>query len=312
MTKTDKKQKGIIAIDGGGTKTAAILADSKGKILAKVKTGASNPNKNGIEKASREISLAILKVSKKRKITLTYIALAGGTQRNQKIKRDIKKSLKKIKEISFIFKGKVIIEGDEKAAFRAGTEEKNGVLLIAGAGSLCYGWKDKKEVKNLGWDYLLGDEGGGFWTGQKALQAICHNLDNRGPKTLLKDLIFKALKIKNDGDLIKKIYQPAAVKIISEISVLVDKASEKGDKIAKDILIKASEELVLAAKAVIKKLNFKNEKFPIVLTGGMFRSKIISERVKKIIKKFAPKSYFVLPKLPPVTGALKIAIEKLN
>ena len=310
-----KNQKYVIGVDTGGTKTVAVLADLRGKILVKAKTGPSNPNKVGMEAAIREISLAILKVSKnfkKAKIISTYIALAGGTQRNPLIKRKIKDALKKILGFSFIFKGRVIVEGDEKAEFLVGTNKKNGILIISGTGSLSYGWSEGREEKTLGWDYFLGDKGSGFWIGQSALKAICCSIDNMGPKTLLTNPIFKKLKIKNESDLIRKIYQPEAVKIIASISPLVDKAAERGDKVAKNILSEASKDLAIAANQNIKKLNLKNKKFPVVLTGGVFKSKIVLNTVKKEIKKFAPKAVFIQPKQEPVIGAVKLAIEQVK
>lgn len=316
-----KNQKYVIGVDAGGTKTVAALANLSGKILVKAKTGPSNPNKVGMETAIKEISLAILKVNKdfkkakikgRGKVSSTYVALAGGTQRNPLIKRKIKDALKKIPELPFLFRGKIIVEGDEKAEFRAGTSEKNGILIISGTGSLSYGWRDRKEVKTLGWDYLLGDKGSGFWIGQSALKSICRSIDNMGPKTLLANLIFKKLKIKNESDLIRKIYQPKAVKIIASLSPLIGQAAERGDKVAKNILSEASKDLATAANQNIKKLNLKNKKFPVVLAGSVFKSKIVLNAVKKEIKKFAPKVVFIQPKQEPVIGAVKLVIEQVK
>ena len=313
--KTELSSPYIIGVDTGGTKTIAVISNLRGKSLKKAETGSSNPNKVGIEAAVREIGLALLKVSKnfkKAKIIVTYIALAGGTQRNPLIKKEIKVALKKISELSPIFKGKVIVEGDERAEFQAGTSEKNGILIISGTGSLSYGWNGGKEEKTLGWDYLLGDKGSGFWIGQAALQAICRSIDNMGPKTLLTNFIFKKLKIKKEGDLIRKIYQSETVKIIASLAPLVNKAAKKGDKVAKEILIQAAKDLAIAAIQNIKKLNLENKKFPVVLAGGAFKSKIVLDRVKREIKKFAPKAYFIQPKIEPVTGAIKLALEQIS
>lgn len=319
--KTEFSSPYIIGVDTGGTRTVAALADLEGRVLVKAETGPSNPNKVGMEAATREISLAILNISKSFKkgkikgggrVSSTYIALAGGTQRNPLVKREIKDVLKKIPKLSFLFKGKVTIEGDEKAEFRAGTDEVDGILLISGTGSLCYGWKGNQEEKALGWDYLLGDKGSGFWIGQSALRAICYSIDDMEPKTSLLNLIFKKLKIKNEGSLIKKIYQSEAVKIIASLAPLVDKSAEKGDKVAKNILVLAAKDLALAGNRVIKKLSFQNKEFPVVLAGGVFKSKIVLNTVKNEIKKFAPRAKFIRPKQEPVIGAVKLALEQVK
>ena len=45
----------FLGIDGGGTRTAAWLADGEGKLLARAESGPSNPLKVGFRAAEREI-----------------------------------------------------------------------------------------------------------------------------------------------------------------------------------------------------------------------------------------------------------------
>ncbi len=183
-----------------------------------------------------------------------------------------------------------------------------------------------------GWEYLLGDDGSGFWIGQRTLRRICCAIDGLVPKTLLYSLVFKKIKIKTETDLIRKIYQPNAIKTIASLVPSVEKAAKKGDKTAKDILLQAGNELAVRANLVIQKLDFKveedksssspfasqpcgarvNKRFPLVLIGGVFKSKIILEKVKKEIKKFAPKADFIKPKQEPVIGVVKLAIEQIK
>ena len=79
-----------------------------------------------------------------------------------------------------------------------------------------------------------------------------------------------------------------------------------------NILIKAGQDLALTTKTAIKKLSFQNTKFPVVLVGSMFNSKIILDTVKKEIKRFAPKAEFILLKAEPVVGAVKMALSNLK
>src|SRR4030042_1320438 len=214
MRKKIKKQY-VIGVDGGGTKTEAVLADLNGKILSN-------------------------------------------------------------KKISPIKKGKIIIGSDQKVAFRSGTDKKDGIVLISGTGCVCHGWRGDEDVKSSGWGWLS-DEGSGFWVGQKGFQAFYKELDGRGRTTLITKLIFKELKLKSKDDLLKITYSKDSIRQTSLISKIVDEAANKGDKTAKSIMEEAGRELSLSAITVIKKLNFQNQKFPIVLVGGMFDSKIASK-----------------------------------
>ncbi len=340
----DKSGDYVIGVDGGGTKTIAALADLKGKILKIGKAGPSNPRNVGIKKTSENIAQAIKKVLKKRKaekILSTFIGLAAVEEEYRSKKGEIKKELLRQKETSKILKGKLIIGSDQAVAFRSGANKKEGIILIAGTGTSCHGWRKGKDVKSSGWGYLA-DEGSAFWVGQKVFQTILKELDGRGPKTLLTKIVFQKLKtelplpkvekkefsltmearrkkspkfsspIKNKENLLTKIYSKNPTEIIPLFSVFCDNAAKKGDGVAREILVEAAKELAFSVKIVIKKLNFKNQKFPLVLVGGMFESRIILETVKREIKKFAPKVKFIHSKKESVCGAVKLAIEYLD
>lgn len=201
------------------------------------------------------------------------------------------------------------------------------MVLIAGTGSVCRGWRlqpthrppasraSKKEAKTGGWGWA-NDEGSGFWAGQKGYQAIFKELDGRGKKTKITKLLFKEWHLERKEDLMKKIYGSDSIRNISLISKIVDEASQMGDKVARSIMEEAGEELALLAVAVIKKLISplarKRTRLPLVLVGAMFKSKIILNKLKKEIKKLAPRVEFIFPKKEPVIGAIKLAIENLK
>ena len=308
------QQKLVVGVDGGGTKTIAALASLEGKILKLAKAGPSSFMKVGVEKTAFNIAKAIEKLFKNKKnikILSTFIGLAA-IEENKEMKRVIMKQLLRKKEISKIFKGKVKIGSDQIIGFKSGTDENRGVVLISGTGAVAHGWCDKKEAHASGWGWLA-DEGSAFWVGQKAYQAVFKDLDGRSSKTLMTSLFFKKFDIKKPGSFKKKIlYGGNVIKKVSSLSVLVNEAAKKKDKIAISILKKAAKELALTAITVIKKLNFQNQKFPLVLVGSMFKSKTVLNTTKKEIKKTAPKVKFILPKSEPVIGAVKLAIENLK
>lgn len=314
----EKKLQYIIGIDGGGTKTIAVLANLRGKVLAKAETGSSNPLKVGMKIAVLNIRKAtgkILKKYQKEKIAIIYLALAAGIEKDKKKKTIIKKNLLKYPEFNRFSDKKIIIEGDQLAAFRSGTDKKAGVVLISGTGSVAMGWKKGKEAMACGWDWFLGDDGSGFWLGRRALRMVCRQLDGRGEETKLTDLVFKKWKIRRKEELMKRVYfdyKKDFVEQISLLSPLIDKAAKKGDKIAKDILIEGGQELVLAASQVIKKLNFEKENFPLVLVGSTLKSSVVLNKIKKEVRKIAPKVELIRPKQIPAIGAIKLALEFLE
>lgn len=306
----NKAEKYVIGVDGGGTKTVAVLANLK-KILRISKTGSSNLRNIGLKETVSNISKAISKVIrgfKRNEILSIVIGLPAIEEEfkfeKERLKREIAKKTK--------FKTKKIeIVSDQIVGFKSGTEEKNGLVLISGTGCVCHGWKEKKEAKCGGWGWL-NDEGSGFWIGQKGYQAVLKELDGRDKKTKITKFLFKEWKLKNKEDLMKKVYGKDLIKTVSLISKTVDKSAKAGDEIAQKIMEEAGKELAYSAISVIKNLNFEDQKFPLVLIGAVFKSKIVLKEVKRRVKKIAPKAKFILPKLPAVIGAVKLAREKIK
>lgn len=313
-----KSKNYVIGVDGGGTKTITALTDLEGKILKMAKSGPSNLRNSGIKRAVLNIGKGILKVTEnfEGQIVSCFIALAAVEEEYRERKEEIKKALFKIPGISKILKGKLIIGSDQLAALKTGTDEKDGVILIAGTGAVCHGWWKGKEAKVSGWGWL-NDEGSGFWVGQKAFQVIFKALDGRSKKTLIKEEVFKQFDVKNKEELMAKVYgftdspEDNFVKNVSLMSIAVDKAAKKDDKVAKEIFTEAAKELANSATRVIEKLGIEREKFPLIFVGKIFESNIVFKEVKKAIKKVAPNVKFISPQGKPVIGAVKLAIEQI-
>lgn len=318
----------VIGVDGGGTKTVAAISNLKGKILKMARSGSSNPRNVGIKMAVENIREAVRKTlpkNKKIKILSIFIGLPAVEEEFRLEIKEIQKELLKQRIISRVLRGKVVIGSDQLIAFRTGTEKKEGIVLIAGTGCVAHGWKGEKEYKASGWGWLA-DEGSAFWIGQKVFQAVLKSLDGRGPKTLLKDFLFLEFKTKqgNLNLLNQKIYSSnftplerrsfltGFIEAVSSLSLVCDRAAKKGDRLAKQILIEAGKELAPSVKTVVKKLNFSNEKFPLVLVGSLLKSKIILDTLKKEIKTFASRAELIIPEKEPVAGAVRLAIEELT
>ncbi|MFH1451465.1 MAG: BadF/BadG/BcrA/BcrD ATPase family protein [bacterium] len=302
----------IIGVDGGGTKTVAALADLDGRILATARSGSANPRNVGIEKTGLSVAEAIagvLKKAGKEKVFSIWIGLPALAEEFKNKKEEIKKEILKKQKDKRISAAKIVIGDDQIIAFRAGSaSSKDGVLVVAGTGTACRGWKKNKEAKTSGCGWLA-DEGSAVWVGHKVFQTILKDLDSRGPRTLMTKMILKELEAASTGEFLDKVYNkdnPAT--ILPRFSFYCDQAAIKGDKKAKEIMIGAGKELALSAEAVIKKLNFTKEKFSLVLCGGMFKSKLLLAIVKKEIKKIAPHADFIVL-ADPVIGAVRLAKE---
>lgn len=98
---------------------------------------------------------------------------------------------------------KIWVGNDALAALRCGAGRLRGLVLIAGTGSICFAVAaDGRSGRVGGWGGELGDEGSGFWIGQRGLQIACRMADGRLGKTHLMDRILIHLGLPMPEDLI--------------------------------------------------------------------------------------------------------------
>lgn len=308
-----------MGIDGGGTKTAMVLADQNGRILASIKTGQSNVHNAASKEIAGEIREGMFALFKKAKLSkLTRFAAVGiglaglDSKKDYGVARNI---FKKALSGHLPGTGKIKIVNDTVIGFWSGTDKREGICMIGGTGSNCYGiTKRGKEAWASGLGHILADEGGGYYQGLRALKAAAKSFDGRGPKSLLEKMILKHYSVKNIRDLIPIIYyKPYGKSDIGQLAYLVEDACVKGDKVALQIAGDSADELVLMVKAVAEKLKFKKQSFDLVLIGGVIQGDpFVNRRFKREIRKLYPKVRLIIPKNKPVIGAVKLALALLG
>lgn len=261
-----------LGVDGGGTKTHAILIDEDKTILGEGFTGAGNPLRVGVENAIKNIFAAIEKACdsanrSKGDIVSAQLGLAG--VRREDLRYLIRNRFRENLRIR-----KVEVTTDAEIALYAATEGKEGLVIIAGTGSVCMGRNVKGEIASAGgWGPLAGDEGGGAGIARRALQLIAKSSDGRGKPTKLSDYAVDYFRAGRLEDLSVAIYAPQVDNArIAGFAQYVSQAAVEGDEVAVELLYEAGQELGIAASAVIKKLKMEKRKFPIGTVGGVFKS----------------------------------------
>jgi N-acetylglucosamine kinase-like BadF-type ATPase len=269
----------ILGIDGGGTKTKAFLFDRSGNLFKSITVGKSNFQAVGGMGIKNVLKKIVNLINIKNFPEIRIIAGFAGAGR----KKD-KSMIKKIFiELGFN-RNKILVISDAEMALEA--VGKNGVVLIAGTGSICIGRKNNKIARSGGWGYLLGDEGSGYYIGERAIAQALKYYDGRGTKTLLLKRINGKFKLKNIEQIINRIYSGKLDKNrIAELSNDVLELAKKQDIIARKIIKESSEELAKMILSVTKKLQFK--KCKVGLIGGVFKdenSNLLINYIKKYVK----------------------------
>ncbi len=300
----------VIGLDGGGTKTEAVLANEDGEIIKRSFSGPSNFRNIGFQRSINNISQALAGILGSRKgikVAASCLALPSLSEEYKGFEKKIKSALLKIKDLRPIFVSPVNIVSDQIEALRSVTSKNYGVVLIAGTGSVIHGWNQEKESKVSGWGYL-NDEGSAFWIGEESFRAILKYLDGRGAKTLMAKFAFQKLRAKNLKEFLTNIYSQDIIRVVSLIAEVTDQAAESGDETARQIIVKGAKELLLGLRTVIQKLDFQDS-FPAVLTGSMFKSRLFLENVEQRIRNDFPLGSVKLVS-QPIQGSVNIAIAR--
>jgi N-acetylglucosamine kinase-like BadF-type ATPase len=173
---------------------------------------------------------------------------------------DEKSIIKEIIRVTGFF-GRIIVTNDAEIALYGGTHGEEGIIIISGTGSICYGRNSSGDICRAGgWGHIIGDEGSGYDIGAKALRAIVRSYDGRAENTIMTSMILEHLKIEKPEGLINYVYRSGIGKQeIAGLAYLVDKAYNLGDAAAGEILKGASYELYLCCRSVVERLGFRGK-----------------------------------------------------
>lgn len=301
----------FLGVDGGATRSGAVVMDKKGKILGRGKGGALNYRAVGLLNLEKNLRQVILETSRKAKVKPFFsFAVLGLAACDSTTDQGILETTIG-KKFSRYFSSFQVIN-DTRIALRSGTEEPFGVAVISGTGSNMYGKnREGKEALASGLGPLLSDEGSAYEIGFKVLRAALRSSDGRGRKTILEEMVKEKLQVPSMREATGKVYKPSFNKAkVASFAPLAGKAARLGDKEAKAILLLAADELFLGVKAVVERLGMKKEKFDLVLVGSVFKNKIVLEEFQKKVKNFIPGARLAFPKVAPAYAAALLALKE--
>lgn len=297
----------LLGIDGGGTKTAFVLADEDGNILNKVCKGASNPNDIGIENTK-----AILKDGIKEicggipysKITM-FAGLSGGGLTGD------------YANILHGFFGKygflAFDNGSDIENLCALAEREECILVIMGTGFIVYAINGKQRKRISGWGRDFDKGGSGYTLGRDAIAAVLRAGDGSGEPTRLTELLLEQLGETAEAHLAK--FYNGGKKYIAGFANLVFEAAKRGDRVANSILednMAFVAHMINTASGHIFTASEKtanNKGIPVLISGGISAEQdvlfpLIEKRLGDV------RLRLVRLEKEPVEGALKRA-EKI-
>ena len=306
----------VIGVDGGGSKTAALLAsvDTKGEtvILGRGRGGPSNLFLAGKEQSLASLNQAIDEAMNTagltgQKLDYAVLALAGSTSPD--VQRDVAEWAEQ-RGLSERFE----IVHDVAPVLAMGAGQGEGVALIIGTGSVSVGiGADGQSVLKGGWGHWFGDKGSGFYLGYKALSAVAEASDEIGPETVLSELVLKSLGTVDPRSILEKVLSGGdARREVAALAPVVLEAAGNNDTVALRIVSHAVTEATKLVTAVVKSLGL-DQPYPLAIAGGVIcGSQYFRDELKKQLMLTDPQPSSVTVVDRPVLGCLKIAVNRLT
>lgn len=298
----------IIGVDGGGTKTLALLADLDGNALARGLSGPSNYNAVGFDAACSALENAIRQAKQNIPGEISALCLGlAGVDRSEDRERFQSWAQNKFPRTM------IIVVNDAEILLAAGSLTGVAIALVCGTGSIVYGRAITGElVRAGGWGYLFGDEGSGYSIGAAALRAVMQAHDGRGPSTLLTQLILEKRALNTPLDLVRSIYGAESPRLeVAATAELVEQAASQGDAVAISILEEAAQALARSVAAVYPRLG--DPTFPLIISGGtILNGKYLQASFRTECDARRLKFSSIYSVVEPADGALALARKLLS
>ena len=298
----------VLGIDAGGTKTRAILADESGRVVAGSTGGGANLRTHGELEVEKVLHSVVEQAQADGGARASALALGiAGADRpdDYAVLREI------LHRIGF--RDRVVVANDARIAFVAGSPRRVGLALICGTGSIAWGRNASGEIARAGgWGWHLGDEGSGFWIGERSIREVMRAFDGRGPETSLEKALYEHFRISSPEAIVRELYDREYPRHhVATFAVEVEKAAQRGDSVARKVLADAAGELVLAAKTVAGRLRLEESAYDVVLSGGTFRA---IPSLEASVKTALSSRHARVARLEeePAMGAVQLALEELE
>ncbi|SFG62519.1 N-acetylglucosamine kinase [Sporolactobacillus nakayamae] len=289
-----------LAIDGGGTKTDAVLFNSTGAIINRAVGMGTNPNGMSFDEVTlhfKKLFTNLLLTNSMKKIKGCFAGLSGSD--HPELTRKLADCIQEACPLPIHH---LIVGNDAMNALWSGTEGASGLVMIAGTGSIVFGIKDNGASFRIGgWGYLFGDEGSGYFIGREAIRHVLMTFDYREQTTSLTMALSNYFHVPVISDIVPIVYK-CSKDIIAGLVPIISREAEQGDYLAKQILFDASRELVALLQSGIERFETTPH---VVLAGGIWKCRIIRETICSAVS-----MPLIFPSCPPVYGSIAKCVNE--
>ncbi|MEG2813659.1 MAG: BadF/BadG/BcrA/BcrD ATPase family protein [Oscillospiraceae bacterium] len=283
---TKNVEKYIIGVDAGGSQTKANAYTQDGEFLFGTKGGFGNVTID-FDISIHNIKATIDAIIDHLGNDYAFICLGcAGIETGKKI--NITRNF-----LEQIYGANTYVTNDANLALYGALKGQDGILVVAGTGSIGY-LKLRGECKRYGgWGHLIGDDGSGYSIAMNAIRHITTLKDKELPLDTLGQEIFSRLDLSGNNELIDFVYNSTKSDIASIVPIVVMKAYQE-DGVSIDLLTEAGEKLadlavnlatqnsidnptIAVSGSIIGKINLVFDSFKLSLDKNLKAYKLLSE-----------------------------------
>jgi len=199
----------------------------------------------------------------------------------------------------------------------ANSSESTGIVVNVGSGTMVI-WRVDGGSSGCagGWGPELGDSGGEFWIGRRALRLLMRAYDGLEPMpdvlrerilagTLAGTLGFAQHDLSYLLSWMDKVMQFDIRRQVSRLAKYVESAAEDGEMVAQAIIAAAVDHIcdILCRTADVSGINASSYCGPVILEGEFIESnKIMASAVRSVAKFLFPNAHVIYPRYDGVVG----------
>jgi N-acetylglucosamine kinase-like BadF-type ATPase len=300
----------VVGADGGNSKTDLVLADTTGRVWARVRGAGTRPQQDGL--AVMIARLAALVTSAREAVTAAglppeaRIGVAAFYLANLDTRPAEIEAYEALTALGIA--EHIVVRNDTFAVLGAGRAGQGGVGVVGGAGINAVGvHPDGRTARFLALGHHTGDWGGGQSLGVATLGAAIRAGDGRGPATALREAVAAHFGRQSAEEVAIAVEERELTwqQIITLTPVLYAVA-QAGDEVALSIVDRMADEVATMAIALLNRLGLAGADVPVVLGGGALQNAPdqLLDRVRGKIGEAAPRASVVVLDAPPVVGPM--------
>ncbi len=257
-----------LGIDGGGTKTVAVILDANGGERGRGYGGPGNLVNTSSDMLRQAITESVGEACHQAQLpgdTHFGGACAGMAGYSAEAKREAFAGLFREMVSAEVH----LVEPDFSIAYWGATHGEPGIVVIAGTGAVAYGRNEAGETQREdGLGFLLGDRGSGFNLGLRILKYTLEQWKQGKTDTLTKAVV-KHTEARSQEQIVQWLYGDFSPARVASLAPLVGQLAEDGDVAARWHVAEMARRLRHSVRQIRHRLWLPRET-PVYPLGGLW------------------------------------------